>query len=158
MIFRNNWSFLYCIKRVSENTHRIERVYSYIGLKSRLDEVASSYATGAQLHFASLVFHFFLPLLVSFVSRLGLVRLGSAMLGPRTVLPFSPSLSFPLAVSLSQGLSPLQPLAGITGPHSYQPLVFTSDQVGGDLDKTTNKLRYPPSASLSAQGADTSVR
>lgn len=89
-------------------------------------------------------FTFFSLLLVSFVSRLGLVRLDSAMLGPRTVLPFSPSLFLSLSsVSLSQGPLPLQPLATITGPHSYQPLVFTSDQVGGDLNKTTSKLRYP---------------
>lgn len=62
-------------------------------------------------------------------------------------------LSFSLVVSLSQGPSPLQPLATITGPHGYQPLVFTSDQVGGDFDKTTSELRYPPSSSPSAHCA-----
>lgn len=89
-------------------------------------------------------FTFFSPLLVSFVSRLGLVRLGSALLGPRTALPLLPpfSIQSPLVVPLSRDR--LQPLAPLAGPYGYQPLVFTSDQVGGDPDKTTSKLKYSP--------------
>lgn len=99
---------------------------------------------------------FFLPLLVSFVSRLGLVRLGSAVLGPRTAFSF---LLTPRASHFSFA-GPLFPsLAPLAGPHGYQPLVFTSDQVGGDLDKTTNKLKVCPlPVPPRAQRADTSVR
>lgn len=67
-----------------------------------------------------------------------------------------PSRSYPrltqsplLVVPLSRG--PLQPLAPLAGPHGYQPLVFTSDQAGGDLDKTTSKLKYPPATLRSAR-------
>lgn len=48
---------------------------------------------------------------------------------------------------------PRRPLVPLAGPHGYQPLVFTSDQVGGDLDKTTSKLKYP--ACLRSLGAQT---
>lgn len=111
---------------------------------------------------------FFLPLLVSFVSRLGPVRLDSALLGPRTsllsVLPRpAPSPPFSLlgrspadVVPLPRALPPVPlrvPLfhtLPLAGPHGYQPLVFTSGQLGGGFDKTTSKLKHPPASLLNS--------
>lgn len=53
-------------------------------------------------------FTFFLPLLVSFVSRLGLVRLDSALLGPQQPLSFS------LFTSLPPLLSTTPPVIGLS--------------------------------------------
>lgn len=118
------------------------------------------YANGAQLHFASLVFHFFSPFarFVCISARSGSPRLGvaraptvslslslflflrySPLLRPSSVLASReprPSSSVPLA----RVLPPLHPPAG---PRGYQPLVFTSGQLGGDFDKTTSKLNPP---------------
>lgn len=111
-------------------------------------------------------FTFFLPLLVSFVSRLGLVRLDSALLGPQPslslslflLLRYSPLLR-PSSVLASRELRPsssvplprvLPPLHPPAGPRGYQPLVFTSGQLGGDFDKTTSKLN-PPARPLPPQ-------
>lgn len=82
--------------------------------------------------------------LYSFRLYLGSVWFASARQcsGPETVLSFSPSS--PLNRPSFAG--PLQSPRPARGPHDYQPLVFTSDQVGGDLDKTTNKLKYSPLA------------
>lgn len=108
-------------------------------------------------------FTFFLPLLVSFVSRLGLVRLDSVLLGPQTDVSLSLRLSFFLLMSgvfrslaRSRGPSscpcctgprpPPGPLDPLAGPHGYQPLVFTSGQLGGGFDKTTSKLKHPPAS------------
>lgn len=106
------------------------------------DEVASDYATGAQLHFASLMLHFFLPLLVPFVSRLGLVRLGSAVLGPRNgplVLAFVPAKP-----SFFRGTSSVpSPRSGPTRLSATR--VYIGPGWWG-LDKTTNKLKYSPLA------------
>lgn len=63
----------------------------------------------------------------------------SPLLRPSSVLASReprPSSSVPLA----RVLPPLHPLAG---PRGYQPLVFTSGQLGGDFDKTTSKLNPP---------------
>lgn len=75
-------------------------------------------------------------------TRSGSSRLGNARTqnGPPFLSLF---LFFSSCLPFARPLAPLQPLATITRPHSYQPLVFTSDQAGGDLDKTTSKLRYP---------------
>lgn len=118
------------------------------------------YANGAQLHFASLVFHFFSPFarFVCISARSGSPRLGvaraptaslslslllflhySPLLRPSSVLASReprPSTSVPLP----RVLPPLHPVAG---PRGYQPLVFTSGQLGGDFDKTTSKLNPP---------------
>lgn len=108
-------------------------------------------------------FTFFLPLLVSFVSRLGLVRLGSVLLGPQTDVslslrvssfPFGPGVSRSLARSRGPSGCPCSagprpppgPLDPLAGPHGYQPLVFTSGQLGGGFDKTTSKLKHPPAS------------
>lgn len=115
-------------------------------------------------------FTFFLPLLVSFVSRLGLVRLDSALLGPQQSLSLSLYLYFsssfarlsttPPVIGLSIAREPrpspslfhgslFPPLHPPAGPRGYQPLVFTSGQLGGDFDKTTSKLKptRPPASS-----------
>lgn len=63
----------------------------------------------------------------------------SPLLRPSSVLASReprPSTSVPLP----RVLPPLHPLAG---PRGYQPLVFTSGQLGGDFDKTTSKLNPP---------------
>lgn len=72
-------------------------------------------------------FTFFLPLLVSFVSRLGLVRLDSALLGPQPSLSLSISLpsllsTTPPVIGLSIARAPsLQLCPSCTGPPAPSP-------------------------------------